>query len=144
MKAEKILFPTDFSTCSDAAFDTAVSLARDTGAKLLIVHVEEPTVAYGGGIAYYGVPDPGIEEQRRMLEKLVPADARVAHEHHLISGAPADAIVRFAQQEGVDLIVISTHGRTGLRRALMGSVSEAVVRQAHCPVLTLRQAEQSE
>ncbi len=79
-----------------------------------------------------------------MLEKLVPADPRIAHEHHLISGAPADAIVRFAQQEGVDLIVMSTHGRTGLRRVLMGSVSEAVVRHAHCPVLTLRQAEQPE
>ncbi len=64
MKAKKIIFPTDFSHCGDAALKMATSLARDSGATLLIVHVEEPPVAYGGGEMYYGVPDPASEDLR--------------------------------------------------------------------------------
>ena len=63
MIAKKILFPTDFSHCGDAALIMATSLARDSGAKLLIVHVEEPPVAYGGGEMYYGIPDPATEDR---------------------------------------------------------------------------------
>lgn len=139
MKAKKILFPTDFSTCSDTAFPLATTLARDTGATLLIVHVEEPPMDYGYGVAYYGVLEPAAEQQREMLEKLVPSDPKITFEHHLIQGAPADAIVRFASEQAVDLIVMGTHGRMGFSRALMGSVAEQVVRHANCPVLTLRQ-----
>ncbi len=143
MKAQKILFPTDFSHCGDAALRMAASLAHDAGATLLIVHVEEPPVAYGGGEMYYGVPEPASEDLRRMLEAVVPPDPAVAYEHRLITGDPASAIARLAEEEHVDLIVMGTHGRTGLTRLLMGSVAEAVVRRAPCPVLTYKQTAHS-
>jgi len=135
----KILFPTDFSHTGDAALDLATSLARERGATLLIVHVEEPPAAYGGGEMYYGMPDPATEDLKKMLSEIVPGDPQVHHEHRLITGDPAVAIARLAEQEGVELIVMGTHGRTGLLRLLMGSVAEAVVRRAPCPVLTLKQ-----
>jgi nucleotide-binding universal stress UspA family protein len=144
MQADKILFPTDFSHCSDAALPLATSLARDTGAKLLIVHVEEPPVAYGGGEMYYGVPDPATEDLRGMLQRIVPPDPQVAYEHHLVVGEPAAAIAELAKSEGVDLIVMGTHGRTGLRRLLMGSVAEAIVRRAPCPVFIMKEPHTSE
>ncbi|MBW3600164.1 MAG: universal stress protein [Planctomycetes bacterium] len=144
MKATKILFPTDFSHCSDSALPLATALARDTGAKLLIVHVEEPPLAYGGGEMYYGTPDPVTEDLRKMLQKVVPSDPAVAHEHHLVVGDPAVAVAELAKSEGVDFIVMGTHGRTGLRRLLMGSVAEAIVRRSPCPVLTMKEPHENE
>jgi nucleotide-binding universal stress UspA family protein len=138
MKATKILFPTDFSHTGDAALSLATILARDTGATLIIVHVEEPPVAYGGGEMYYGVPEPAYEEIERMLREITPPDKNIAFEHRMITGDPASAIVRLAEEEHVDLIVMGTHGRTGLSRLLMGSVAEAIVRRAPCPVLTFK------
>jgi nucleotide-binding universal stress UspA family protein len=117
----------------------ATSLARDSGAKLLIVHVEEPPTAYGGGELYYGIPEPVTEDLRKMLTKVVPTDPQVPFEHRLITGEPAEAVVRLAKDEGVDLIVMGTHGRSGISRLLMGSVAEAIVRRAPCPVLTYKQ-----
>ena len=139
MTLRKILFPTDFSHTGDAALALATSLASERGATLLIVHVEEPPAAYGSGEMYYGIPDPLTEDLRSMLDNVVPADPAVPYEHRLITGDPASSIVRLAAEEGVELIVMGTHGRTGLMRLLMGSVAEAVVRRAPCPVLTLRQ-----
>ena len=89
MKAKKIIFPTDFSHCGDAALKMATSLARDTGATLLIVHVEEPPVAYGGGEMYYGMPDPVTDDLRTMLEQVGPPDPQVSCERRLITGDPA-------------------------------------------------------
>jgi len=138
VKASKILFATDFSTIAEGALELAASLARSAGAKLLIVHVEEPPVAYTGGQFYYGIKDPAREEQQRMLEQVVPKSGGVEVEHHLLSGAPGLAICEFAEAEGVDLLVIGSHGRTGLSRVLMGSISEQIVRNAPCPVLTYK------
>ena len=142
MNAKKILFPTDFSHCGDAALEMATSLARDSGATLLIVHVEEPPVAYGGGEMYYGIPDPATEDLKQMLSEVKPADPSVPYEHRLVTGDPSSVIVRLAKEEDVDMIVLGTHGRTGFTRLLMGSVSEAVVRRASCPVLTYKQPSQ--
>ena len=139
MFAKKILYPTDFSTSSEAGLRVATALARDTGAKLLIVHVEEPPAAYGGGEMYYGLPEPDVQSLKRMLADVVPTDSQVSYEHRLVTGDPATEIVRLAKEEDADLIVMSTHGRTGLRRMLMGSVAEAVVRRAECPVFTLKE-----
>ncbi len=139
MKAKKILVPTDFSHTDDAAMELAASLARDSGATLLIVHAEEPPTAYGGGELYYGLPEPATDNLRKMLSKVQPKDASVAFEHRLITGDPAHAIVRLAKEEHVDLIVMGTHGRSGLSRMLMGSVAETIVRRAECPVLTYKQ-----
>jgi nucleotide-binding universal stress UspA family protein len=88
---------------------------------------------------YYGLPEPDHAAVEQMLSKVVPKSGDVAYEHHLLSGSPADEIVRFAGSHQADLIVIGTHGRTGLRRVLMGSVAEAVVRGANCPVFTFKQ-----
>lgn len=141
MHARKILFPTDFSHLSDAALNHATALARDTGAMLLIVHVEEPPMAYGGGEMYYGIPEPDQAEVRRMTEAVKPSDPSVRYEHRLVNGSPADEIVRVAEEEQVDMIVIGTHGRTGLKRLLMGSTAEAVMRNAKCPVFVFKAPE---
>jgi nucleotide-binding universal stress UspA family protein len=136
----KILFPTDFSTLGQTALETATDLAKQRGAKLVIAHVEEPPMAYGGGELYYGLEAPNHEEIRRMLNEVLPTDAAVGYEHRLMIGNPATAIVHLAEQEHVDMIVMPTHGRTGLFRLLMGSVAEEVVRKAKCPVLTVKAA----
>lgn len=138
MQAKKILFPTDFSHASDAALSHAATLARESGGRLIILHVEEPPMAYGGGELYYGVPNPDNTALVKMLQAVVPP-IEVPYEHKLVVGDPAGEIVRVAEEEGVDLIVMGTHGRTGLRRLLMGSVAEAVLRRSPCPVFTLKE-----
>jgi nucleotide-binding universal stress UspA family protein len=138
MIIKKILFPTDFSTGSEAALKYATSLARDTKAKLVIVHVEEPPAAFGDGDMYYGSIEPDNLALLEMLHAVVPTDVRVPYEHRLLTGDPAQEIVTLADEEGCDLIVMGTHGRTGFMRLLMGSVAEAVVRRANCPVVTYK------
>ena len=138
MHAKKILFPTDFSTCSDVGIEHATALARDAGATLLFVHVEEPPPIYGEGEMYYGVIEPDHEALMKMLKALVPTDPSVPCEHRLVRGDPATRIVELAEQESCDLIVMGTHGRTGMTRLLMGSVAEGVMRRAKCPVLTYK------
>jgi nucleotide-binding universal stress UspA family protein len=140
MSATKILFPTDFSTMGQAALELATSLARERDAKLVIVHVEEPPMAYGGGELYYGIEEPNREQLQKMLSEVLPTDPAVGYEHRLVIGSPATAIVYLAERENVAMIVMPTHGRTGLTRVLMGSVAEEVVRKAKCPVLTVKAA----
>jgi universal stress protein A len=143
MNYKKILFATDFSPASDAALKYATSLARDSGATLLIAHVEELPTPYTGRemlLPQQEFPNPEI---RKMLDAVVPTDKNVKYEHHLVLGTPAEDIVRIAEEQKADLIVIGTHGRTGLRRVLMGSVAEAVMRRAQCPVLALKQSDTS-
>ncbi len=139
MTFQKILFPTDFSHTGDAALAMATGLARDSNATLVIVHVQEPPAYYGGGEMYYGMLDPTTDELVKLLEDVVPTDPNVKFEHHMLTGDPAGALVNFAENEQIDLIVLGTHGRSGLSRLLMGSVAEAVVRRATCPVLTYKQ-----
>ena len=140
--AKTILFPTDFSTASDAALAHADTLAKQAGASLLIVHVEEPPLAYGGGELYYGLPEPNSERIQQMLESVKPSDPSVTVEHRLTMGDPAAEIVRIAEEEKPEMIVMGTHGRTGLTRLLMGSVAEAIVRRSPCPVLTYREVDE--
>jgi universal stress protein A len=140
--AKTILFPTDFSTASDAALAHAETLAKQAGASLLIVHVEEPPLAYGGGELYYGLPEPNSERIQQMLESVKPSDPSVTVEHRLTMGDPAAEIVRIAEEEKPEMIVMGTHGRTGLTRLLMGSVAEAIVRRSPCPVLTYREVDE--
>lgn len=139
MAQKTILFATDFSHASDAALANAEALATSTGAKLLIVHVEEPPLAYGGGELYYGLPEPSSERILKMLEDVRPKDPAVAFTHRLTMGDPASEIVRIAGDEKAEMIVIGTHGRSGVSRLLMGSVAEAIVRKSPCPVLVYRE-----
>jgi nucleotide-binding universal stress UspA family protein len=140
MARKAILVPTDFSTASDAAVPHAEALARQSSAELLILHVEEPPLAYGSGELYYGLPEPNAELIQKMLDAVKPSDPAVPCRHRLVMGDPAAEILRIAAEEGAEMIVMGTHGRTGLFRALMGSVAEAVVRRAPCPVLVYRAA----
>jgi len=130
-----ILHPTDFSDRSLAALPLACALARDYGARLVILHVCAPIIAYGEGIL---PPDPEAisREARERLDRLdIPDGIRV--ERQFEEGDPAELILSVAQDLDCDLIVMGTHGRTWLRRLLMGSVAEQVVRRASCPVLTV-------
>jgi len=137
-----ILHPTDFSPRSDVAFQLACVLARDAGARLIVLHVlERPLIVYSGVALAPPAPPPSEEERRQRREQLQgvrPADPAVAVEHRLEEGDPATAIVQVAQETGCNLIVMGTHGRTGLGRLLMGSVAEKVVREAPCLVLTVK------
>ena len=143
MSKAKILFPTDYSDASLAAVPHATALARERGATLMIVHVAEPIGALAAAGGFSGAVDPHPEYDAEQLEKVEPADTQVTCERRLLRGRPADEIVQLAVDENVDLIVMATHGRTGLGHLLMGSVAEAVVRAAPCPVLTVRRPDQT-
>jgi universal stress protein A len=137
-----ILHPTDFSPRSEQALQLACALARDAGARLIVLHVlERPLIVYSGVALAPPAPPPSEEERRKrreQLEQVRPADPAVVIERRLEEGDPATAIVQVAQETGCDLIVMGTHGRTGLARLLMGSVAEKVVREAPCLVLTVK------
>ena len=135
----RILVPTDFSEMSDAALDYARVLARRFGASLHLLHVlDDPFVTEGLAAEAYITEAPSIRTS--MLDE---ARSRLAHRAagctttEAIFGRGAVTIVEYAQQCGSDLIVMGTHGRTGLAHLLLGSVAERVVRLAPCPVLTV-------
>lgn len=138
MKAKKILLPVDFSTAGEAALQMATMLARDSGATLIVLHVEEPPMAYGGGEMYYGLVEPDRNELSRMLHEVKPSDPSIPVVYRLVTGDPATSVVQAAEEEDADFIVVGSHGRTGLGRLLMGSVAEAIVRRAQCPVVTVK------
>jgi len=133
-----ILHPMDFSKQSEFAFHVAGALARDYGAELYIVHVMPPPIA-----AYLGGPLPVDTDrlQAELLQKLNKFHVEGVNLRSLpcISEVPpVEEILHIAREIRCDLIVMGTHGRTGLGRAFMGSVAEGVVRKAPCPVLTIK------
>jgi nucleotide-binding universal stress UspA family protein len=144
----KILAPTDFSDDSRLALTYVVELARKFGAEVIVIHVDQPLSPVMIGDLSPGL-DMGtvnrIAEEQRLtaLKELDQLTARL-REAGLKSrslmrvGAPFLEIINTAQSEGADLIVMGTHGRSGLAHVLMGSVAERVVNKAHCPVLTIR------
>jgi nucleotide-binding universal stress UspA family protein len=95
-------------------------------------------MAYGGGEMFYGVDQVDRAELMRSLSSVAPADPDVKCVHKLLVGDPAESIIQLAETEHADFIVMGTHGRRGLTRLLMGSVAEAVVRGATCPVITVK------
>lgn len=136
---QTILYPTDFSEGASSAFDVACLLARESCGQLVVLHVERPPLATLGGTP--AVPPLRTEYDRETLwerlHRIQPLQAGLSIEHHLEYGEPASVILAVARDVGADLIVMGTHGRTGLRHLLVGSVAEQVVRRASCPVLTL-------
>jgi nucleotide-binding universal stress UspA family protein len=124
LKLDAVLFPTDFSKASEGAGGVARDLARESSATLHVVHVVPP------------VTDPADSAERLAeIGRRLVGGTRV--ETALLSGRVAREIVRYAREQGVGLIVLATHGRTGLSHAILGSVAEAVVRLAPCLVLTV-------
>ena len=132
-----VLHPTDFSERAEAAFHIAHSLARDYAAKLYLLHV----VPYSSFGALEGAANDAPEQERvakEMLHKLAAQAPGVPVETAVVLGQAAEDTVAFADTHKIDVIVLGTHGHTGLSRLLMGSVAEHILRHAPCPVLTVR------
>jgi nucleotide-binding universal stress UspA family protein len=134
-----ILHATDFSEPAKDAFEIATALARERRARLVVLHVAvRPMSPIPDLTAVLPEPEDYREELERRLRAQRPADPAVRVEYWLEEGDPVTEILRVARETGCDLIVMGTHGRTGLGRALLGSVAEQVLRLAPCPVLTVR------
>lgn len=137
LQLRTILHPTDFSRNSEYAWHLACALARDHGAKLLLVHVKSvPVVMYASAALTQDVEDE--ELLRRRLELMEPTDPRLTVERFLLQGDAASSILEFARDQETDMIVLGSHGRTGLSRVLVGSVAEVVARKSHCPVMIVK------
>jgi len=139
----RIVHATDFSSSALPALRQTVALARRWRARVILLHVMTP-------------PSPFVSEAPPSSYDQLLAHARRATKRHLTAllsrvrrkgvqasavlaeGVPAEEVLRVARRQRADLLVLGTHGRTGLRRALMGSVAERIVSQARCPVLTVR------
>ncbi len=143
-RLRRILHATDFSKASARALTTAAELARRDGARLLLLHVLVPASPFVAGEA----PPSSYLELQRMARRdaarrLAAAVARAKQvgaqvQGKLVAGAPAETILRMTRRWRPDMVVIGTHGRSGLGRLLMGSVAERVVQRSPHPVLTVR------
>lgn len=133
-----ILHPTDFSESSGQAFELACSLAQVHGARLVLLYVAERPTPLGGEAGAWVPPALDLTPFEHALERLKPCDPEIAIERRVLEGEAARVIIAVAGQTKCDLIVMGTHGRIGLRRVLMGSVAEQVVRHAPCPVMTVK------
>ena len=133
-----ILHPTDFSECSNYAFHVACSLARAHGTRVILVHVTSDLVALVPFVTLPPDPSDIREQLQKQLSDLQSSEPDVRIDRHLREGDPGTEILRLAQEIKCDLIVMGTHGRTGLGRLLVGSVAEQVLRKAPCPVLTVK------
>ena len=135
----KILVATDFSQPSDHAVEAACKFAKMMGARLLIVHVlPVPSPDQGEGMLHAGLDLDEPDTLKRRLDAIQPSVEGVEIERHLLKGNPATEILKLAEAEDVALIAMSTHGRTGLMRILLGSVAEDVLRRADCPVMMIK------
>jgi nucleotide-binding universal stress UspA family protein len=144
MEIRKILFATDFSEGSSYALPYAADMARQYGAKLYIIHVIFDVAKTAG----WYVPHVSIDEIYQDMEKSAMAELEKTSldemrglkdvERLVLKGIPYEEIDKFASEQKIDLIVLGTHGRRGIDRVLFGSTAEQVVRNAPCPVLSVR------
>jgi len=142
-----ILHATDFSEHAKTAFHLSCSLARDHEARLIVLHVAEPVLDYRGTASLVygdagGMLQATVENHKEQLkEKLrqfALPEPPVEADYEVVEGDAAEQILGYVQKTKADLVVMGTHGRTGLARLLMGSVAEQIVRRSSCPVLTLK------
>jgi len=126
---QKILYATDFSSYSNQAYFHAITLAESHEASLTILFVFNPAQREEGKSRQYW---------REQLEQIRPINPHIPIHHVFLEGDPAQEIIEYAAKAGMDLIVMGTHGRTGLDRLLMGSVAEKVMRDASCSVLVVK------
>jgi nucleotide-binding universal stress UspA family protein len=143
MYVRSILFPTDFSSCNEAALKLASTLASESKALMYIVYVHDVQhLSASMGEAAYLYESQWKEElttAETQLNRVRPTIRGVECRHVLLSGSPVPEVLRFATENNVDLIVMASHGRTGLPRLILGSVAEGVMRKAKCPVLVVKQ-----
>jgi nucleotide-binding universal stress UspA family protein len=139
-----ILFATDFSENSEHAFEYAHSLADKFASRLVLIHVINEPVDLRGfyvpHISFENLEKEIAESAEKMMEKFCAEKMKgfTNYEKVVISGVPHEEIVNKATESGAELIVLGTHGRKGLDHLLFGSTAERVVRNASCPVLTVR------
>jgi nucleotide-binding universal stress UspA family protein len=144
-RIRRILHPTDFSSASRPAFERALGMARDSRAELLILHVLAPVIpVMGEGYippqTYEAIDTAARKSAHKKLDALAARarNAGVRARPLLLEGTAHERIVSAAKAQRVDLIVMGTHGRSGLARLFIGSVASRVVSAAPCPVMTVR------
>jgi universal stress protein A len=139
MKCQHILVPVDFSPDAERALDYAIALARQFQAHLTLLHIIHIPVTTDVDLSsYYGEMETSAQQGMAANQKRV-ADAGLTADIAIMRGTPFREIVDVAGNQRVDLIVMGTHGRTGLQHLLLGSVAERVVRLAPCPVMVTRE-----
>jgi nucleotide-binding universal stress UspA family protein len=140
----QILFPTDFSEHAEHAWPYALGLAQKFGAEVHLFHVLTPPPRVTEAYSVNFNPEKLLQAQRDEATSLMDRQVQAAQDRGLIFhrevlvGVDFREIVDYARKHDIDLIVMATHGRTGLAHALLGSVAEKVVRKAPCPVLTIK------
>ena len=141
----KILYATDYSKASARALDEAIALTKQNRAELLVLHIVDPVPPYvagediGGAEIYMKLEQTTQQDAETSMKKLMEKlrKLKVNSKSLLLRGTAPEQIVRTAKNRRANLIVIGTHGRTGLSKLLMGSVANKVISTAHCPVLTV-------
>jgi len=147
LRVNRILFPTDFSPGAETAARWAAGLALAFGAELVLVHVLDLTLAGMAGMPTQVAVMPAVDEliervRKEAADEMSRLAARFPGARTIVrEGSPRPVILQVAAEVGADLIVMGTHGRTGLAHVLFGSVAEHVVRHSRIPVLTVREAE---
>ncbi len=142
-RRRRVLYPSDLSPGGELAFEEALDAAKRDDAELMMLHVVEPIPPLADGMYVATKLERRAEAERlarETFEELLgrAKDHEVAAGDWLAEGVPAEEIVRFAEDKRVDLIVMSTHGRTGVRRLFLGSVAARVAATAPCPVMIVR------
>ncbi len=146
---QRVLFPTDFSELSLQAMKYARNFAETFKAELHVINVVDEAALYWTAVAPNSVPiGPSIDEltdiAENEMQKFVQAhlaDLKAPMVTEVLTGRPFMEIIKYARDHAIELIVIGTHGRSGLHHVLLGSVAEKIVRKAPCPVLTIRHPE---
>lgn len=149
IELKKILLPTDFSDTSKEALKYAISLSREYGAEMTALHVVNQQILVEGLnlpqlVSIKDLEKELIKEAERQLEvflKDVPGLGDIVSRQVILLGNPFLEIIRYAKENSIDLIVIGTHGRSGLEHIIFGSTAEKVVRRAPCPVLSVKPAQ---
>ena len=141
---KKILFPTDFSVASDYALSYAVSMAKRFKAEIFLIHVVDTSYDISG----FYIPHISVEKLIQEMESSAEAQLKKvggkisrsvkAYESAVKSGVPHKEIIKFAKNKGIDMIIMGTHGKSGTDHFFFGSTTERVMKQADCPVLTIR------
>jgi universal stress protein A len=144
MQVKRILFPTDFSEGALQALPYAVDMARTHGAKLYIMHVLYDIASASG----LHIPHTSVDMMYKEMEASAIRELEQFGwdkredlkdvEYKVIRGVPYEEILKFIKEKNIDLLVIGTHGRTGIDRVIFGSTAQRVVRHSPCPVLTIK------
>ena len=133
MNNDTILCPIDFSACSEVALELAGRLAEPKKSKVILLSVTDPAKSEPTSLA-----DAFTKNARSRLENRLLADEALTVEHLNLKGNPAEVILHIAKAKKADMIVMGTHGRSGWSKLMMGSVAQEVMKEAHCPVITVR------